>query len=224
MPVFALYNFDEANSPVLDTALVNGAQNGKYINGALPVDGLATLDGIDDLVKITADPAFQLDRGTLEIQFTQTAHVGDGPNTILSRDSVGETAGGYRIDVLADGSIAIVHETAGGSESFGTPPDFLNPGDEIKLSYSWDEGGTGGRLVIENMTAGTTFDAPVPNTLTMDQGSINQPWIIGAGQTQSNPDILNDINQHFNGTVEMFSISDTVDNIGPQGPDANPDT
>ena len=215
MPVFALYNFDEAASPVLDSALGNGAQDGKYINGATPVGGLATLDGFDDLVKIYHDPTFQLDSGTLEIQFTQTAHVGNGPNTILSRDSVGETAGGYRIDVLANGAIQIVHETAGGSESFGTPAGFLNPGDEIKLSYSWDAGGTGGNLVIENLTAGTTFDAPVPNTLTMDQGSINQPWIIGAGQTLSNPDVLNDINQHFNGTVEMFSISDTVDNNNP---------
>ena len=224
MPVFALYNFDEAFSPVLDSALGNGAQNGKYINGATPVGGRAVLDGNDDLVKITADPAFQLDRGTLEIQFTQTAHTGNGPNTILSRDSVGETAGGYRIDVLANGAIQIIHETAGGSASFGTPADFLNPGDEIKLNYSWDEGGTGGRLVIENTTAGTSFDAAVPNTLTMNQGGINQPWIIGAGQTASNPDVLNDINQHFNGSVEYFSISDTVDNGSPQDPVANPDT
>jgi Ca2+-binding RTX toxin-like protein len=215
MPVFALYNFDETGSPVLDSALGNGAQNGKYINGATPVGGLATLDGVDDLVKIFPDPSFQMDRGTLEIQFSQTSHVGNGPNTILSRDSVGNTAGGYRIDVLANGAIAIVHETPTGSESFGTPADFLNPGDEINLTYSWDEGGSGGRLVIENLTTGTTFDAPVPNTLTMDQGGINQPWIIGAGQTLSNPDQLNDINQHFNGTVEMFSISDTVDNNNP---------
>ena len=215
MPVFALYNFDEAGSPVLDSALGNGAQDGKYINGATPVGGRATLDGIDDLVKIYHDPSFQMDRGTLEIQFVQTAHVCAGPNTILSRDSVGENAGGYRIDVLENGSIQIVHETEGGSTGFGTPADFLNPGDEIKLSYSWDEGGTGGRLVIENVTAGTSFDAAVPNTLTMDQGDQNQPWIIGAGQTLSNPDQLNDINQHFNGTVEMFSISDTVDNNNP---------
>ncbi|MGL5011433.1 MAG: Ig-like domain-containing protein, partial [Paracoccaceae bacterium] len=223
MPVFALYNFDEAGSPVLDSALSNGAQNGKYINGAAPVDGLATLDGCDDLVKIYQDQAFQLDRGTLEIQFTQAAHTGNGPNTILSRDSVGENAGGYRIDVLANGAIQIVHETEGGSESFGTPADFLDAGDEINLSYSWDEGGSGGRLVIENLTTGATFDAPVPNTLTMDQADQNQPWIIGAGQTLSNPDVLNDINQHFNGTVEFFSISDTVDNNSPQDPVANPD-
>lgn len=224
MPIFALYNFNEAASPVLDSALDNGAQNGKYINGATPADGRAMLDGYDDLVKISADPAFQLDRGTLEIQFTQCAHIGNGPNTILSRDSVGETAGGYRIDVLADGSVQIVHEAAGGNESFGTPADFLKPGDEIKLSYSWDAHGAGGHLVIENLTAGTTFDAPVPAGLTMDQGDINQPWIIGAGQTASNPDILNDINQHFDGSVEFFSISDTVDNNGDGTPDANPDT
>ncbi len=223
MPVFALYNFNEAASPVLDSALGNGAQDGKYINGATPVGGRATLDGRDDLVKISQDPAFQLDRGTLEIQFTQNAHVGNGPNTILSRDSVGQTEGGYRIDVTPDGAIRIVHETAGGSQSFGTPDGFLDACDEIKLSYSWDATGAGGQLVVENLTAGTTFNAPVPAGLTMDQGDINQPWIIGAGQTASNPDILNDINQHFNGSVEYFSISDTVDNGGNGAPDANPD-
>jgi Ca2+-binding RTX toxin-like protein len=214
MPVFALYNFNEAASPVLDSAPGNGAQNGVFLNGASATGGQARLDGVNDEVKIFADPAFQLDRGTLEIKFTQNAHVGHGPNTILSRDSAGENAGGYRIDVLENGAIQIVHETDGGSESFGTPPGFLGACDAIKLSYSWDANGTGGLLVVENLTDGTRFEAPVPAGLTMDQGDINQPWIIGAGQTQSTPGVLNDIDQHFNGSVEYFTISDTVDNGG----------
>jgi Ca2+-binding RTX toxin-like protein len=214
MPVFAQYNFDESGSPVRDSALGNGAQDGHYLNGARPVGGRAQLDGCNDEIKINPDEAFQLDRGTLAIEFTQNKHIGHGPNTILSRDSVGETAGGFRIDVLKDGSIRIVHETAGGSQSFGTPPCFIGPCDNIKLSYSWDANGTGGRLVIENVTDGTRFDAPVPAGLTMDQGDINQPWIIGAGQSRSQPDVRDNIDQHFNGSVESFSISDTVDNRG----------
>ncbi|HEX9858532.1 MAG TPA: calcium-binding protein, partial [Paracoccaceae bacterium] len=213
MPVFALYNFDDAGTTALDSAPGNGAQNGIYLNGATAAGGQAVLDGHNDIVKIYADPAFQLDRGTLELQFT----TGDGPvcgaQTVLSRDSTGETEGGYHIDVLPDGSILIVHETDGGSESFGTPAGFVSPGEEVHLTYSWDQGGSGGQLVIENLTSGETFDAPVPASLTMDQGAINQPWIIGAGQADSDPAALNDIDQHFEGTVGMFSISDSVDNL-----------
>jgi Ca2+-binding RTX toxin-like protein len=214
MPVFALYNFDESGSPVRDSALGNGAQDGVYLNGARAVGGRAQLDGCNDEIKINTDEAFQLDRGTLAIQFTQNAHVGSGPNTILSRDSVGQTDGGFHIDVLANGSIQIVHEAPGGGAYFCTPAGFLGACDEIKLSYSWDANGGGGRLVIENLTDRTTFDAPVPAGLTMDQGDINQPWIIGAGQSRSLPDIRNDIDQHFNGSVGFFSVSDTVDNGG----------
>jgi hypothetical protein len=219
MPVFAHYDFDETASPVVDSAPGNGAQNGKYINGARPVDGHVKLDGCNDFVKISADPAFQLDRGTLEIQFTQYAHVGKGPNTILSRDSEGETAGGYRIDVLANGSVQIVHETDCDRESIGTPACFLGACDKIKVSYSWDANGAGGRLVVENLTDGTRFEAPVPANLTMDQGYINQPWIIGAGQTRAHHGSLTGIDQHFNGSVDYFSISDTVDNTAHCGRD-----
>ncbi len=212
MPVFAHYSFNDAGSSARDSALGNGAQDGTYINGASAAGGRARLDGHDDLVKIGVDPSFQLDRGTLEIQFSQHAHIGHGPNTILSRDSVGQTDGGFRIEVLENGAIQIAHETDGRTQTFGTAPGFLDACDEIKLSYSWDATGAGGRLVIENLRTGTVFDAPVPAGLTMDQDEINQPWIIGAGQSQSNPDIRNDIDQHFNGSVEYFSVSDTVDN------------
>ena len=49
----------------------------------------------------------------------------------------------------------------------------------------------------------------------------SQPWIVGASQDTSDPDILNNIDEHFRGTVDFFSLSDTVDNW--QDPDANPD-
>ncbi|MDT8855620.1 Hint domain-containing protein [Paracoccaceae bacterium Fryx2] len=215
MPVIALYNFDETTgTTVHDSALGNGAQNGMYINGASPAGGEAMLDGRNDLVKILANPVFQMDSGTLNIAFSQSSASGCRPETILSRDSAGVTQGGFRIEILASGAIVIAHEGAAGTETFGTGPGFMAPGDDIKLSYSWDEGGTGGKLVIENTTAGTAFADDVPNSLTMDMGAINQPWIVGAGQSLSSPAILNDINQHFHGTVSMFSISDTVDNLG----------
>jgi Ca2+-binding RTX toxin-like protein len=225
MPVFALYNFDDAGSSAQDSALGNGAQNGLYINGAVAAAGNAVLDGDNDFVKIYPDAAFQLDRGTLDISFTLGSDPLTGTQTILSRDSAGTTDGGYRIEILADGAVVISHETPTGTETFGAPAGFAAPGDSITLSYSWDQGGTGGRLIINNVTTGETFSEAVPNTLTMDMSGqgINQPWIIGAGQSTSTPDQLNNIDQHFEGTVSMFQLSDTVDNLSG-APDANPDT
>lgn len=97
MPIFALYNFNDTNLVAADSAVGNGAQNGAYFDGAFPVGGRVALDGVDDKVKIYSSPEFQLPRGTLEIQFSQTEHVGSQPNTVLSRDSRDETPGGYRI-------------------------------------------------------------------------------------------------------------------------------
>ncbi|EEW26410.1 Hint domain-containing protein [Rhodobacter ferrooxidans] len=222
MPVFAQYNFDDTGTHVADSALGNGAQDGLYLNGAAASGGNLVLDGVNDIAKLYANPTFQMDRGTLEINFTQTAHDKCGCDTLLSRDYLGNTAGGFHIDVLNDGSIQIVHETGGVPVTFGTPAGFMALGDEINLSYSWDEGGAGGRLVIENVTAGTTFDAPVPNTVTMDQGSVSQPWIIGAGQAASHPGQLDNINQHFHGTVSQFTLSDSVDNCD-HDPEPQPD-
>jgi Ca2+-binding RTX toxin-like protein len=57
----------------------------------------------------------------------------------------------------------------------------------------------------------------------MSGQGINQPWMIGAGQATSSPNLLNNVDQHFQGSVSMFQLSDTVDNTGGE-PDANPDT
>lgn len=214
MPVFALYNFDDADTTARDSALGNGAQDGLYLNGAAASSGQVVLDGQNDLVKIYPNPVFQMDRGTLDISFALGADPLCATQTVLSRDSVGNSDGGYRIEILADGAIVVSHETATGVESFGTGPGFAHPGDVISLSYSWDQGGSGGLLVIGNSTTGGSFSETVPNTLTMDMSGqgINQPWIIGAGQAMSDPNVLNNIDQHFQGTVTSFQLSDTVDN------------
>ncbi|MBL4917686.1 Hint domain-containing protein [Szabonella alba] len=222
MPVFALFNFDDTSTVAADSAVGNGAQDGVYLDGASAVDGRAVLDGVDDKVKIYADPTFQMQRGTLAIQFAQSAHQGDGANTILSRDTAGENPGGFRIEVLADGSVLISHESEGETTTFQTEAGFLSPGDEVNLSYSWDAE-EGGSVQITNLTDGAAYSADVPAGLTMDQGDSSQPWIIGAGQANSDPAQLNNIDQYFNGSVEHFSLSDTVDN-GSQTPVANPDS
>ncbi len=220
MPVFALYNFNE-NGTVLDDAPINGIQNGIYLNGASASGGDLLLDGVNDFVKIYGSPEFQMPRGTLEINFTPTGTLTE-PQTVLSRDSAGENQGSYRVEVNPDGSILVSHETETGTTTFTTGPGFYSPGDTINLSYSWDQGGTGGVLDIENTTTGADYRADVPPSLTMDMADQSQPWFVGTGQANSDPEILNNIDGYFQGSVEFFSLSDTVDNL--QDPDANPDT
>ena len=215
MPIFAEYNLSDAGSTTAqDSATGDGAQQGLYMNGAQSAGGQALLDGCDDMVKIFNDPLFQMDRGTLELTFTPLGDPMTEAQTVLSRDSVGDTPGGYHIDVMPDGSIRVAHETGSGTESFGTPAGFFVPGDTLNVTYSWDASGVG-QLTVENTTQGTMFDQVVPEGLTMDLGHINQPWIIGAGQSASDPFTLNNIDQHFEGRVDYFAISDTVDNCDP---------
>ncbi len=224
MPVFALYNFND-NTTVVDDAPLDGDQNGIYLNGASASGGQLRLDGINDFAKIFPADTFQMDRGTLDIKFTPTGTDLSAPQTVLSRDSTGETPGGFHIDVNPDGSISVVHESAGDTTSFTTEPDFYSSGDTINVVYSWDEGGTGGSLQIKNMTDGGSYETQVPDTLTMDMGGESQPWMVGTGQGDSDPNELNNLGPHFEGSVQYFSLSDTVDN-GPADadPTANPDT
>lgn len=225
MPVFALFNLDDTGTAALDSAPANGDQQGIYLNGATSAGGQAVLDGVNDIVKIYPDPSYQMDRGTLEINFTLGNAPLTGTQTVLSRDSVGQTAGGYHIDIQADGSVVVSHETPTGTVTVGTAPGFAAPGDTVNLSYSWDQGGAGGTLAINNTTDGTAFNHAVPDSVTMNMGSENQPWMIGAGQANSTPEVFNNIDQHFAGTVDSFSLSDTVDNHQPNlDPVANPDT
>ena len=218
MPVIALYNFNDASTTAVDSAVDNGAQNGTYINGATCAGGRAVLDGVDDIVKLANDPAFQMARGTLEIRFSlDPANPLTEPRTILSRDSSGETPGGFRIESLPNGAIRISHESATGTTVYETAPGFQNAGDEINISYSWDATGPGGFIQISNLTTGGTFGDTVPSGLTMDMGTINQNWVIGASQDTSPAGTLQNIDEYYHGSVAYFSISDSVDNT-PPGP------
>jgi Ca2+-binding RTX toxin-like protein len=50
----------------------------------------------------------------------------------------------------------------------------------------------------------------------MDMGALDQPWIVGAGQSTSDAGTLDNIDQHFAGSVDLFQLSDTVDNVDPR--------
>lgn len=210
MPVFALYNFDDPTQ-VLDEATANGAQNGIYANGPLVENGQMNLNGINQSAKIYAASEFQMGRGTVTVDFT----VGEGaiiaPQTLISRDSLGENPGSLRVELHPDGRISVTHEAAGGSLSLSTPEGFYSPGDILSLSYSFDEILGGGLFHLSNLDQDTIWQAPVPAGYGLDMGALNQPWLIGAGQAASDPGMLNNIAGFFAGSVTKVSFSDSLD-------------
>jgi hypothetical protein len=224
MPVYALFNFDDQTTMAMDSAPLNGDQFGYYLNGASASGVQAQLHGENDLIKIVADPAFQFDGGKLEIQFTLSQAPLTHTQAVVSRDSVGDTPGGFRVEILSNGAVQVFHETGAGVEVTTTEPGFVAPGQEINLTYSWAQGGDGGQMNISNLSSCDDFSAPVSDGVTMGIGASNQPYIIGAGQSNSDNSVLNNIDQHFAGTVEGFSLTDTVDNNENNAPDANTDT
>lgn len=213
MPVFALYNFDETGTTVRDSALGNGAQDGFYLNGAQSIGGRLVLDGVNDYAKVYSDPSFQLSRGTVEITFTVGEFDYRGQQTVLSRDGVGQHDGSLRVQIDPDGTLSLTQETGGNPVVFTSGPGFFSPCDTISLSYSFDEGGAGGALVVKNTSTGGLFQAAVPDTVSLAMEGPTPVWTVGSGQQNAVPGDLFGINQYFTGTVEVFSLSDSVDNL-----------
>ena len=141
MPVFAQFNFNDVDTTALDDALGNGAQLGTYRNGATAVGGQAVLDGQDDIVKIYPDDSYQMDRGTLDIQFTLGSDPLTGTQTVLSRDSTGTTDGGLEFGLSS--TIA----------TYNTDDSFSNDGTTVYISGAFgkltmgDVGGAADALV-----------------------------------------------------------------------------
>jgi Ca2+-binding RTX toxin-like protein len=210
MALIARYELDDACGVAVDSAAAAGAQNGIYLGGAVSAGGWARFDGADDRIRIAPDEAFQLDRGTLELRFMQT-DAGGCPQTVLSRDSAGQTEGAFRVEIMPDGRIVVTHETEGGALAFESEPCVVRPCDVVTLTYSWDVG-RGGVLSVVNATTGATFAAPTPPGLTMDMGDANRPWLIGAGQAGVAAGDPNGFGAPFEGRVDYFQVSDTVDN------------
>ena len=223
MPVISYWDFNDPGTAAGDSATANGAQNGFYMPGAVSAGGDAVLSGHGSYVKLAQNDTFQMDQGTLAIDFTLGSDPLTATQTVLSRDSSGVNEGSFRLQILQDGSVVVSQETATGTETYTTGAGFAHPGDTISLSYSWDAGAAGGALIIDNTTSGGNYAAPVPADTTLDMGALSPHWIVGAGQTGSASGSISGIDQNFEGTVASFSLSDTVDNL-PVEPQANPDT
>ena len=159
-----------------DTGLDDGvAQNathgdGNAINVSFSNDQLIVGAGSNShptVLDVKADPyssaddeQFNLDRGTIETQFTQFSHSGSSEDVILSRGEKNidnHDEGFFEIRVTNDGKVQTYHNTNDGDAvaTLSTSKDFFEPGDLVNVKYSFDVD-TGATLTVENLTTGKT--------------------------------------------------------------------
>ncbi|MEM7438275.1 MAG: Hint domain-containing protein [Pseudomonadota bacterium] len=197
-----------------DTATANDgvAQTGTNIGSAntLNATNELDLDGENDAVLIAADDNFQIGKGALSLDFSQDHHVGSSPDTLISRDSSNYDDGGHlTIQVTKHGEVTVRHQTDNQSFHFETPKHFFSPGDDVSVTYIWDEDGVDGRFYVVNNTTGHVYDEDIAEPLTIDMGpNFNEPWTIGASQKVSDDNTANHLNEFFDGQIDDVQIYD----------------
>ena len=206
-----------------DTGLADGiAQNGSFKGGAKASGDQLVTDGHGDYFNVSGkDDPFDLPRGTIETQFTQHAHKGTSPDTIVNRGEEDDASkeGYFSINVTLDGKVQVFHEVGkddGGAKlSLATDRHFFAPGDTVNVVYSWDVA-TGARFTVENLTKGTSVTLTSDVTgLTMDIGdNDHENFTFGAREEDDG-----DFDEFFKGAIDYVAVFDKViDPAGPTGP------
>ncbi len=134
--------------------------NDQLIVGAGSNSHPTVLDVKADPYSSADDEQFNLDRGTIETQFTQDEHSGSSEDVILSRGEKHidkHDEGFFEIRVTNDGKVQTYHNTDDGDAvaTLSTSKNFFEPGDLVNVKYSFDVD-TGATLTVENLTTGKT--------------------------------------------------------------------
>jgi len=194
-----------------DTGLADGvAQNGTFHGDAYASGGKLTLDGDKDYFKVDGSTnEFDLNEGTIEVQFVQHEQVGGSPDTLVSRGEYYEDDkdGYFNISVTDDGRVQVVHMANGQEAIIQTDAGAFAPGDQVTVSYSWDAA-TGGTLSVHNATDGTdtevTHDVAGLDMAVGDHDS--DSFIFGAREKDDDH-----YDKFFDGDINYVAFYDTAD-------------
>ncbi|OAN75556.1 hypothetical protein A8B78_16215 [Jannaschia sp. EhC01] len=235
--LIGLWDFLSGNETA-DTGLDDGiAQNGNAIDGngvspsfsndQLHVGGGSNshptvFDVNADSNSSADDEQFNLDRGTLEVQFTQSSHSGSSEDVILSRGEKHideDDEGFFEIRVTKDGSVQSYHNTDDGDHkaTLCTSNGFFSPGDVINVKYSFDKD-TGARLTVENLTTGAIESHVTDETgLTFDlTDNDDEEFTFGAREKDDG-----EYDKEFQGSIDYVALytttNDPVTNPLPEG-------
>lgn len=203
--------------PFDDLGLEDGtAQTGHTHGDATFVAGALRTDGQRDYFDVAGDDAsFDLAQGTLAVQFTQEAHVGNKPNTIVNRGEAkdAETEGWFAIQVTKNGAVQVVHDVGDRAAFLSTDPGFFEPGDELQVEYSWNAE-LGAKISVKNVE--TAEEAALSTDvagLSMDIGdSDDENFTFAARESNDGR-----YDQFFEGEIDFVAIFDTDTPVLPDG-------
>ncbi|MEN8837479.1 MAG: type I secretion protein, partial [Celeribacter marinus] len=201
-----------------DTGLSDGiAQNGHFHGNAHAANGALQLDGNCDYFDVSGtDAPFDLSEGTVQVQFIQDHQVGTSPDTIVNRGEFcdKDTEGYFNIQVTANGAVTVSHLSGSDSLSLSTGAGFFDEGDELRVSYSWDDDGQGS-FVVENLSEGTTYETDFDSAgLNMDIGdNDDENFTFGAREYDDGT-----YDQYFDGSIAYVAVfSDPSITTGSDG-------
>ena len=215
--LIGLWDFtDGAKLKDTATAADGLAQNG-HIDGEASISGgkLTFLDGQkDDRFDVNGDnggpleSAFDLDKGTVQVRFTQSVHNGSSPDTLVNRGEFNDThpEGYFGLSVTASGAVQAFHKTVDGSSytkvELTTSSNFFSPGDDVEVFYSFDSA-TGATLKVVNHSTGQTeiTSANAPG-LSFDIGD-NDDEILSFGAREVDD---GSYDQEFSGSLSYVAV------------------
>jgi hypothetical protein len=194
-----------------DTGLADGLeQDGTFESGAGTSNGRAIFNGNDERFDVEGDNGgpleseFDLDSGTIEVQFNQAVHQGSSVDTIVNRGEFNDrnTEGYFSISATENGAVEVVHIANGESVTLTTSDGFFAPGDDVNVKYTWDEA-VGVKLTVTN---GTETEVLTDDTtgLDLDIGdNDDEIFTFGARETTDGQ-----YAQEFNGSIDYVAVYD----------------
>ncbi|EAR50572.1 type I secretion target repeat protein [Oceanicola granulosus HTCC2516] len=216
--IIGLWEFDDGQKNV-DTGLGDGIrQNGAFKNGAEAHQGQLKIDGRNDFFEVGGnDNPFDLDKGTISTEFTQSEHVGSSPDTIVSRGEWCDrgSEGYFEISVTKQGAVQVLHYANGKMVKMTTEDGFFDAGDKVAVAYSWDKD-TGTQFTVANVTDNTETTLTDDTTgLDLDIGDNDgESFTFGARESDDGC-----YDHFFKGKIEYVEVrNSTMDPPTPPGP------
>ena len=192
------------SDPDADTGLADGvAQDGAFY-GASAHNGELVTNGNGAFQVHGDDAPFDLEEGTIMLEFNQTCHNGSSPDTLVSRGEYDDryTEGFLDIRVTADGAVEVQHVSNGVEICVSTSDCFFNEGDDVQVFYSWSD--DGGALKVVNTTQGTEETVEIDADMSMDIGDNDgQSFTFAAREYDDGC-----YDQSFTGTMNYVAIYD----------------
>lgn len=198
-----LWDFSDGNS-MADTGLDDGIAQDGHMHGDASTSGNALhVNGCGYFDTSGNDTPFDLNTGTVMVQFTQDAQVGSSPDTIVSRGEYcdRDSEGYFNIQVTAQGAVTVFHDS-GAELSLSTDNGFFSTGDDVRVAYSWDTDGEG-TFTVENVTTGATHTETFDSAgLDMDIGdNDDENFTFGAREYDDGA-----YDEYFNGQIDYVAI------------------